>query len=178
MLFSWRSNCILRQIKHTIRNLYEILATSSHSHPPMCDRRRTTTHTCEVLSAFRVYRDLFASDTILQKAMRNKPMWNCQTKHSDTVPRVHIRHATGVTYTYMYDAYGRSQHAYMSYMSYRCHIHMRHSRTTVGHIFGANVWHMHLLYVILHRKDRPETKTHNSWSHFWGKFWNTCICYV
>ena len=44
------------------------------------------------------------------------------------------------------------------------------SRTTVGHIFGANFWHMHLLYMIFHRKDRPETKTHNSWSHFWGKF--------
>ena len=44
------------------------------------------------------------------------------------------------------------------------------SRTTDGHIFGANFWHMQLWYVIWHRKDRPETKTHNSWSHFWGKF--------
>ena len=23
--------------------------------------------------------------------------------------------------------------------------------------------------------DGHETKTHNSWSHFWGKFWVTCI---
>ena len=44
MLFSWRSNCILRQIKHTMRSLSEILTTRPHSRPPMCARRHTPTH--------------------------------------------------------------------------------------------------------------------------------------
>ena len=52
-------------------------------------------------------------------------------------------------------------------------IDMRQRHTTVGHIFGANFRHMHLLYMIHIARDtydRHETKTHDSWSHFWGKF--------
>ena len=62
-------------------------------------------------------------------------------------------------------------HMHLLYMIHIAHdmIDMILSRTTVGHIFGANFKHMNLLHMILHRKDRPETKTHNSWSHFWGK---------
>ena len=43
-LILWRSNCVLRQIKHTMRSLSEILTTRPHSRPPMCARRHTPTH--------------------------------------------------------------------------------------------------------------------------------------
>ena len=52
-------------------------------------------------------------------------------------------------------------------------IEIRQRHTTVGHIFGANFRHMHLLYMIHIARDtydRHETKTHDSWSHFGGKF--------
>ena len=52
-------------------------------------------------------------------------------------------------------------------------IEMRQRHTTIGHIFGADFRHMHLLYMIHIERDtydRHETKTHDSWSHFWGKF--------
>ena len=54
------------------------------------------------------------------------------------------------------------------------------TETTVGHIFGTNFGtHAVVTTHVAHdTHDRHETKTHNSWSHFWGKFWHTCSCYV
>ena len=46
-------------------------------------------------------------------------------------------------------------------------------RVEGGHIFGSNFRHMRLLYMIQiahDTYDRHETKSHNSWSHFWGNF--------
>ena len=63
-------------------------------------------------------------------------------------------------------------------------IHLRQRRTTFGHIFGANVIHMHVLYMIhiAHDTyDRHETRTHNTWSHVWGQgtyTWRSNSCTV
>ena len=62
--------------------------------------------------------------------------------------------------------------------------HLRQRRTTFGHIFGANVIHMHVLYMIHIARDtydRHETRTHNAWSHVWGQgtyTWRSNSCAV
>ena len=51
-------------------------------------------------------------------------------------------------------------------------IHMRRRRKTVGHIFGANLRHIHLLcmiHMVPDTYDTHETKSQNGSSHFWGK---------
>ena len=50
---------------------------------------------------------------------------------------------------------------------------MRQSHNTVGHMFGANLRHIHLLdmiHMVHDTYDTHETKSQNSWSHLWGKF--------
>ena len=47
-------------------------------------------------------------------------------------------------------------------------IHLRQRRTTFGHIFGANVIHMHVLcsiHIARDTHDRHETRTKNAWTH-------------
>ena len=51
-------------------------------------------------------------------------------------------------------------------------IHLRQKRTTLGHIFGANVIHVHVLGSIHIARDthgRHETRSSNAWSHDGGQ---------
>ena len=58
-------------------------------------------------------------------------------------------------------------------------IHMREIRTTVGHIFGANLSNICLLYmvhVVHETRDTHERNSQSICSHVWGKFENhACV---
>ena len=71
-------------------------------------------------------------------------------------------------------------HMHVLYMIHIAHdmIDMILSRTTVGHIFGANFKHMNLLHMILNRNDRHETNTQQKLVTFLGQISDQCICYI